>query len=613
MKEREIELLSPAKDIETGIAAVDSGADALYIGAPKFSARSAAGNNLGDIGRLCKYAHFFGVKVYAALNTILRDGELDEAQNIAFGLSDAGIDALIIQDMGLLEVELPNLPLFASTQTNNVTPDKVRFLEDVGFSRVILARELSLKELSEIRKAVSIGLEVFVHGSLCVSYSGQCYMSMATTGRSANRGECSQPCRLPYEMVDAKGNVIVSGKYLLSLKDLNLSGFLEELMDVGIDSFKIEGRLKDKAYVINNTAYYRQRIDKIIEKRKGFAKASSGTVSCKFNPDPSKTFNRGYTSYFLQGFRDSIASPLTPKFIGEPVGKVKSSDQGFIEVDSPVELHNGDGLTYFDQHDRLNGFNLNKVDGKKLFPYKLAKMPSVGTELFRNHDKCFLDSVEKGCERKINIDIRFYENAKGFGLDATDEDGNQCSAAVDVVKVKAEKPGEALRQLKESLSKTGGTSFQVKSVLIETPIPWFLRMSEINSLRRQVVANLTDLRLGYKKTGIQRTEKEKCFYPEKELYFQANVMNRKAKEFYQRHGAVVVEQAFEKLEEKSGRVVMTTKHCIRLEQGICKKQGQASSLDEAPLFIRDEGYRYKLEFDCKECQMKIIFLNRRNL
>ena len=468
---RPIEILSPARNLETGIAAIESGADAVYIGPPKFGARAAAGNNPGDIKKLCEYAHFFNAKVYIAMNTILRDGELEEAQAMAFELHSAGADALIVQDMGLLEIEMPPIPFFASTQTNNVTPDKVKFFEDAGFSRVILARELSLEQIRQIRKAVSIDLEFFIHGSLCVCYSGQCYMSMVSTGRSANRGECSQPCRLPYQLSDKEGNVISSGKHLLSLKDLNLSEHLGELIDAGIDSFKIEGRLKDADHVRNVTAYYRRKLDQIILDSPTLRKASSGIVYCKFDPNPAKTFNRGFTTYMITGERDGLGSFKTPKFVGEPVGKVKKVFSDRVEMEGKTSFLNGDGLSFFNDNGVLTGFNVNKAQGQKLYPHKMPRI-SVGAEVFRNFDKSFMDKLNSGCERRIIVDFEFYEMPGGFILKAKDEDGYAADVELCIPKELAEKTEAVERGLRDSLSKTGQTSFRMGKLIIDTSAPF---------------------------------------------------------------------------------------------------------------------------------------------
>jgi collagenase-like PrtC family protease len=385
---RHIELLAPAKDLESGRAAINHGADAVYVGAPKFGARSAAGNSLDDIAKLIQYAHRYWAKVYVALNTILFDDELDEAQTIIRSISEAGADALIIQDMGLLELDLPPLPLFASTQTHNYSLKKIQFLEKVGFQRIILARELSLKQLKEIRANTRVELELFIHGALCVSFSGQCYMSQAIQGRSANRGVCAQMCRLPYTLTDNLGQVLENEKYLLSLKDLNLSEYLRDLIDTGISSFKIEGRLKDINYVKNITAFYRQRIDEILETDSSLSSASSGRTIAEFQPDPSRTFNRGFTDHFFRRRNKDILSSQTPKSVGACLGTVGKIRRDHFLLETTEALHNGDGICFFDQQELLCGTNINKVEINKIYPSELKGIEE-GTMIYRNYDHQF--------------------------------------------------------------------------------------------------------------------------------------------------------------------------------------------------------------------------------
>ena len=426
---RKIELLAPAKNLETGIEAINHGADAVYIGAPQFSARSAAGNSLDDIRQLVEYAHLFHAKVYVALNTILNDSELAAAEKIIWDVYHAGAGAIIIQDAGILNLSLPPIAIHASTQMDNRNLKKVRFLEDAGFSQVVLARELTINEIKDIATHTSVALEVFVHGALCTSYSGQCYISQALSGRSANRGVCAQYCRLPYTLQDAGGNVLASQKHLLSLKDLNQSDFLEELLDAGVSSLKIEGRLKESSYVKNSTAYYRQKLDTIFEKRPEYRAASSGESIPFFMPNPQKSFNRGFTNYFLHGRTKNIASPDSPKSIGEPVGNVADVKGNHFTLAGQKTIHNGDGLCF-----GSTGFRVNRVEGNQIFPAEMPRL-TPGTTLFRNYDHEFEKTLSgKSAERKMRIEWLLEENSFGFSLTITDEAGFSATITQDFAK-----------------------------------------------------------------------------------------------------------------------------------------------------------------------------------
>ena len=423
IKPRRIELLAPAKDLTCGIEAINHGADAVYIGAPKFGARAAAGNSLDDIRALCDYAHLYNARIYVALNTLLREDELPEAEQLIRQLYQAGVDALIVQDMGITRLNLPPIPLHASTQTDNRTPEKVKFLEAVGFTQVVLARELSLNEIRQISEQTTVPLEVFVHGALCVSYSGQCYLSAALSGRSANRGECAQYCRLPYSMVDANGTEIVHDKHLLSLKDMNRSDQLEALLDAGVSSLKIEGRLKDVTYVKNITAYYRKKLDVILARRPEYCRASAGTSKYTFEPVAEKSFNRGFTPFFLRERSKDITAFNTPKSLGEPVGTVKELKGNSFTVAGLKQLNNGDGLVFFNGRDELEGFRVNRVEANRVFP---LDMPAIKpkTPLYRNFDQVFEKQLAKpSAERKLSVKIEFLDNSFGFTLVMEDETG----------------------------------------------------------------------------------------------------------------------------------------------------------------------------------------------
>ncbi len=451
---RSVELLSPAKNLECGLAAINHGADAIYIGAPKFSARNKASCPIEDIETLTKYAHRYRAKVFVALNTILTDQQLPIAEKIIKQLYEAGADALIIQDMGILKLDLPPIALHASTQTDNRTLEKVQFLEKAGFSRVVLARELLLNDIRAISSGTTVELEAFVHGALCVSYSGQCYISQAMCGRSANRGECAQFCRLPYDLIDGNNNILLKNKHLLSLKDMNLSDHLEEMMDAGIVSFKIEGRLKEAEYVKNITAYYRKKIDAILERRPGYIKASSGKTKFFFKPEPSKSFNRGFTDYFLNKRQRDIIQLATPKSLGEKLGTVKNSKRNFFELTGSKKVNNGDGLCFIDKQGGLQGFRVNKSENNYIHPSEPVTIPT-GTILFRNYNAEFEKTLkQKTSERKIAIDIQLTETTDGISIHMVDEDGISSHTTFEYEKQMAKKSGICFRKYKSTIIKT---------------------------------------------------------------------------------------------------------------------------------------------------------------
>ena len=490
-----IELLAPAKDLETGMAAIDCGADAVYLGAASFGARKAAGNSLQDIQQLVDYAHIYWARVYVTVNTLLYDKELPIALNLIHQLYKIGVDAIIIQDTGLLELDMPPIPLFASTQMHNHSPERVAFLEKVGFQRVILARELSLEQIQEIRSKTNIELETFIHGALCVSYSGQCYMSYAIGGRSGNRGQCAQPCRLKYSLVDGNGNLISDRRYLLSLRDLNLSNSLAELVDAGVCSFKIEGRLKNKAYVMNVVGHYRQLLDKILEER-GKQASSSGTVTLDFSPDPVKTFNRGYTSYFLHGRDEKITAPDSPKSIGEPLGIVMTIEKNTITLtDTTATLNPGDGLCYFDAEKELQGTYVHAVNNTAIrVDQTHGLLP--GVQIFRNNDHQFNAQLNKSQpERKIQVQFSLNKTPTGIKLAVEDEDHCVAETEIAVEHIPADSAEKSLSIIDRQLHKLGGTAFvctQVKCAL--DPVP-FLSASVLNKLRRTVIQHLIEVRI----------------------------------------------------------------------------------------------------------------------
>ena len=606
IRQRKIELLAPAKNLECGIGAIDHGADAVYIGAPRFGARAAAGNSLEDIAELVKYAHLYNVRIYVTLNTILKDEELEDTEKLVWDLYRIGVDALIVQDMGLLSLNLPPIPLHASTQMDNRNAEKVKFLADTGFRQVVLARELSLEQIRKIHEAVpQTPLEVFVHGALCVSYSGQCYVSQHCFGRSANRGECAQFCRLAFDMVDADGKMMVQNKHLLSLKDLNQSEELEKLLDAGASSFKIEGRLKDVAYVKNVTAFYRQKLDAIFKRRKEFIRASSGSVKLAFKPQLDKSFTRGFTNYFLFERNKDIFSFDTPKSLGEEMGYVKEIRGNYIIVAGVKPFNNGDGICYLDERGKLKGLRINRVENNKLFP--AGEMPRIKprTVLYRNSDQEFEKLMaRKSAERKLGVSIALTENNFGFTLTLTDEDDVQVSIALEREKELARTP--QTENIKNQLAKLGNTPFEAERIDVDLKDNWFLPSSVLAEARRDAVEKLLSARrMNYRQETFTLPKTDHAF-PQSELTYLGNVMNEGAVSFYQHHGVTRIAPAFEKRPAPDA-VLMFCKHCLRYSMGwcpVCHKQ--KSPFKEPYYLVSGDGKRFRLEFDCKRCQMKVI-------
>jgi len=601
-----LELLSPAKNRDFGIAAIDHGADAVYIGGPAFGARAAAGNSIADIAALADHAHRYGAKVLVALNTILRDEELEGARAIAWQVFEAGADALIVQDMGLLELDLPPIQLHASTQTDNRTLEKVRFLEQVGFSQIVLARELTLEEIRRIAAGSAATLEFFVHGALCVSYSGQCYISHAHTGRSANRGECSQACRLPYTLADDAGRVLAQDKHLLSMKDNDQGANLRALAEAGIRSFKIEGRLKDLAYVKNVTAWYRRQLDDIMAATPAWRPASSGRCTFSFEPQPDKTFNRGATDYFVNDRQADIGAFDTPKFAGTPIGTVTTIAANGFEVDTAVPLNNGDGLSWFDAAGELAGLRVNRVDGKRVFvagavPAGLA----VGTALYRNRDQAFERLLEgKSAERRIGVRLRLAETPAGFVLAATDEDGHTVAVEAAQAKEPAQNAERALATLREQLSKLGNTIFAADDISLELSQAWFMPAAVINGLRREAVTRLEAARLAaWCRPPRAAPVEPPAPYPQDELTYLGNVFNARARAFYARHGVSVIEDAYECNREAGQVSLMITRHCLRYSFNLCPKQVKGIRPD--PMTLVNGNEKLTLRFDCRRCEMHV--------
>ncbi|QKO21716.1 U32 family peptidase [Rhodoferax sp. BAB1] len=628
--QHQLELLSPARTADIGIEAINHGADAIYIGGPSFGARSSADNSVQDIARLVQHAHRYNSRIFVTLNTILRDDELEPARKLAWQFFDAGVDALIIQDMGLLEIDLPPIQLHGSTQTDIRTPEKARFLQDAGLSQLVLARELTLQQIQAIRDRMDPArctLEFFVHGALCVAYSGQCYISHAHTGRSANRGDCSQACRLPYQVLDSQGRFVAHDKHVLSMKDNNQSENLAALVDAGIRSFKIEGRYKDLAYVKNITAHYRKLFDELLEQRPELARASSGKTTFSFTPDPDQNFNREFTDYFVQGRKEDIGAFDTPKNPGRHLGYVSKVGPDFVEltVSEPgTVLHNGDGLCYYDLQKELVGLAINRaepasalaVDQWRVYPKDpMAGFKDLrkGTELNRNRDMNWVRMLEKkSSERRIGLWARLEETASGFALELTDEDGHTGCAAVAVTRETAKNPAQAEHTLREQLGRFGATIFEPLDITLALAQPWFVPASTLNALRRDAVAALEAARA----TAYQRPPRATPVappvpYPEDTLTYLANVFNEKARDFYAKHGVKVIAAAYESHEEEGEVSLMITKHCVRFSLSLCPKQakgvtGVQGTVRAEPLTLVNGKEKLTLRFDCKPCEMHVV-------
>ena len=607
-KIRKIELLAPARNADIGIEAIRHGADAVYIGANRFGARAAAGNSVEDIARLVEYAHIYGAKVYVTINTIFSDEELEEVKRLIWQLYENGVDALIVQDMGLLSLDLPPIPLHASTQMDNRTAEKVKFLSNEGFEQVVLARELSLKEINDIHEACpEVALEVFVHGALCVSYSGQCYISEACFGRSANRGECAQVCRMKFDLEDSEGRVLMKDKHLLSLKDLCQIDELESLLKAGATSFKIEGRLKDADYVKNVTAAYSQALDTIVRHNPNkYCRASWGKVRHMFTPDVSKSFNRGFTHYFLHGRQPDIFSFDTPKALGEEVGTVKDVFNNHFTVAGLKSFSNGDGLCFIDSKGKLHGFRINKVENGRLYPLEMPSQIKRRTRLYRNLDHAFTNILAKeSAERVLPVDIEMEETYNGFRLTMTDD--NRC-AFIDVEAEKQLARTHQSENIEKQMGKLGGTGLELRSLNIAYSKNWFIPSSKLTEWRRMLVAEFLKATGKTRNTAnASRTKKGvSATYANvpKEITYLGNVMNSRAQEFYKERGATTIEPAFE-LSHKNDAPLMFCRHCIRYSLKMCPKSHDCSN-PYKELYLRlGNGKRFRLEFDCKNCIMKV--------
>jgi putative protease len=621
MHPHHLELLAPARDAGIGMEAIQHGADAVYIGGPSFGARGSADNPVADIARLVQHAHRFNARIFVTLNTILRDDELEPARKLAWQLYDAGVDALIIQDMGLLEIDLPPIQLHASTQTDIRTPEKARFLQDVGLSQIVLARELTLEQIAAIRAHTGCALEFFIHGALCVAYSGQCYISAAHTGRSANRGDCSQACRLPYQVTDSHGRIVAHGKHVLSMKDNNQSGNLDALIDAGIRSFKIEGRYKDMAYVKNITAHYRALLDQILVERPELARASSGRCTFSFTPDPRQNFNRGSTDYFVRGRRDDIGAFDSPKNPGQPIGYVTRVTPRWIEIETAATLHNGDGLCYYDLQKELQGLAANRVEAIdparwQVFPkdpVSTLKDLRAGTEINRNRDMSWQRVLnKKSGDRRIGVRLSLEETPDSLRLTLTDEDGHTAAAHTARPTEIVHDPAHGEASLRENLSRLGASIFDPVGIVLKLSQPWFIPASAVNALRREAAATLEAARAAaYPRLPRAAPVEPPVAYPQDSLSYLANVYNTAARDFYARHGVRIIAAAYESLEEEGEVSLMITRHCVRYSLSLCPKQskgitGVHGTIKAEPLTLVNGSEKLTLRFDCKACEMHVV-------
>lgn len=601
-----IELLAPARDLTTALEAIRHGADAVYIGAQRFGARAAAGNSVDDIRELCRQAHVFRVKVYVTLNTILLDDELEATRRLAWDLYEAGVDALIVQDMALLELDLPPIPLHASTQMDNRTADKVRWLRGLGFEQAVLARELTLEEMAAIHREVpEMPLEVFIHGSICVSYNGQCYASQHCFGRSANRGECAQFCRLPFDLEDADGKVIERQRHLLSPRDMNRSADLEALLDAGAVSLKIEGRLKDVGYVKNVVAYYRQALDRIFARRPAYRRSSLGVHTFHFEPRLEASFNRGFTSYFLHGRTPDLGNPATPKSMGEFVGTVKEVRRDCVVVAGVKPFANGDGLCFLDGDKRLQGFRVNRAENNRLYPQQMPAGLTPRMRLYRNQDHGFEALLARPtAERRIPLRWRLGETEGGFSLSASLPDGREATLTFDHPHEEARSPQQ--EGIRRQLARLGETPFVCEDVAVRYAANWFIPGSVLADWRRAVVAAL--LAQPYERPLRQPAPQsaQPAPFRGQHITYLGNVANQVARGYYLKAGAAQVAMALEADPSAGGGkpLLMTCRYCVLYQLGRCLREGRVPL--RQPLYLRlSDGRRFPLQFDCRHCQMKV--------
>jgi len=603
---RTLELLAPAKDLQTGIAAFKHGADAVYIAANKFGAREKAGNSIDDIEKLVSFAHHYYARVYVTVNTIIYDEELKEVKRLINDLYRINVDAIIIQDYSILNMDLPPIAIHASTQMHNNSPEKINFLESYGIERVVLPRELSIQEITTFSQSTNAELEFFVHGALCVCYSGQCYMSHALTGRSANRGACAQPCRSAYDLIDSDGNILVKNKHLLSLKDLNLSQNIYQLIDAGITSFKIEGRMKDISYVKNTVAFYSSLINNIISTKPDYKRLSSGRCEYSFTPDLERTFNRGFTNHFIDGRTSGQASYHSQKSIGKQLGKVTQKGTGWFTMDSSEVISNGDGLCFFNSRGELKGFLVNSTSENKVYPNQEPADLKAGTVIYRNSDFAF-DKTLKGesSTRKILVSISVMQDEGKLQFIASDEDSIRYELSIDDNFELAKKPELANSNLINQLAKSGETIFQIKNINLDNGIePKHLPISELNAIRRRLLDGLNLERLKNYTTNKRVVPLTKIDYPLTDIDYKGNVANSSSKEFLQKSGVKNIANAFE-LEVKPEKTeLMVTKYCIKYELGLCPSKQNATPTKA--LFLKDNSNLFPLVFNCKECQMVVL-------
>jgi collagenase-like PrtC family protease len=622
--DHQLELLAPAKTAEIGREAILHGADAVYIGGPAFGARHNASNSIEEISSLVEFAHRYRSRIFVTLNTILHDAELDAARKQIWQLYDAGVDALIVQDMGLLEMDLPPIQLHASTQCDIRTMEKARFLGAAGFSQLVLARELTIEQIRKIRAEVDTPLEYFIHGALCVAFSGQCYISHADTGRSANRGDCSQACRLPYTLSDGQGRVVAYEKHLLSMKDNDQSSNLEALIDAGIRSFKIEGRYKDMGYVKNITAHYRLLLDEILERRTEFSRVSSGHTRVHFTPDVDKTFHRGHTDYFANGRQEEIGAFDSPKYVGVELGIVSRLGLDYFDIVTNASMANGDGLNYMNKRETV-GVQANRAqklddveDGQlwRVFPNEDMRTLTglnPGTAIHRNRDHQWEATLQKrSSDRKVALQLTLSEHADGLRLSLRDEDGI-CSSTDAVMALQpAQQAEQADASLRAHLGKLGNTMFEADGVELELSQPWFVPASAINALRRDAIAAHEAARLAAWVRPRRKTAAEPpATYPDTQLSYLANVYNEKARAFYHRHGVQLIAAAYESHEEAGEVPLMITKHCLRFSFNLCPKQakgvqGVQGQVRAEPMTLVSGDETYTLRFDCKPCEMHVV-------
>ena len=605
---KKIEILAPAKDLLHGMAAINSGADAVYIGAPQFGARSNAHNSIEDVAALVQYAHLYHAQVFVVINTILYDNELETCRQMIWELYHIGVDALIIQDMAIMEMELPPIVLHASTQANNRDPKNIKFLADAGIKRVVLARELNLHQIKEISEATDVELEFFVTGALCVSFSGNCYMSVANGERSANRGSCAQNCRLPYNLIDGHGETLIKNSHLLSIKDFDVTDQIPNLIKAGIVSFKIEGRLKDIVYVKNNVSFLRKKLDAFLEQNPNYTKASSGKCTFTFDSELNRTFNRGYTDYFVNERHQSIGSWESPKSKGQYIGKLIRTIGNSYEIENGHLLNNGDGLCFINENNEADGIYVNKAENSIIYPNVLKEIKD-GTFIYRNNDAAFIKIVERedSAVRKISTSLVLTENETGFELTATDEDGYVSKVQLEHAKETTKNNLSIEENIKTQLAKTGFTPYTADKITIQFSENWFLPISKVNEMRRTVYEQLTEIRLANYKREEHQIVKTNHPFPVDQLDFTYNVSNKLARKFYERHGVTEIEKAFELQWDPGKSRVMTTKYCIKYELERCPKyhpEHRDKKVKE-PLVLKQGELEYKLKFNCKPCEMEI--------